>query len=159
MGQYFMMFKTVCLSLLITTTFSLPHAKHDETQKDRGFILDILGGIVAGDGTTPSPAESTTMATLYGDLVNIFNLIFAPPSSSPSKLLHQLLLLLLPPQQQQLLPLQQQQQQQLPLQQQLLLLLLQQPLPQQQPLPVQPQLQPLLQQPQQLHVVGSLVLD
>merc|ERR1719244_17026 len=79
------MFKTVCLSLLISTIVSLPHAKHDETKKDRGFILDILGGIVAGDGTTPPPAESTTMATLYGDLVNIFNLIFAPPSSSPSE--------------------------------------------------------------------------
>merc|ERR1712198_530699 len=85
MGQYFTMFRTVCLSLLISATVSLPSAKHADSKEDRGLILDILGGIVAGDSTTPSPSESTTMATLYGDLVNIFNLIFAPPSSSPSE--------------------------------------------------------------------------
>ena len=67
--QYFIMFKTICLSLLISATVSLPRAKHADSKEDRGLILDILGGIVAGDSTTPSPSESTTMATLYGDLV------------------------------------------------------------------------------------------
>merc|ERR1711892_933093 len=80
MGQSLTMFKTITLCLLVTSSLSLP-----AQQNERGFFIDVLGGLVAGDGaTTAAPAESTTMATLYGDLVNIFNLIFPPASSTTS---------------------------------------------------------------------------
>merc|ERR1712123_297093 len=83
MGQSLTMFKTINLCLLVTSSFSLP-----APQNERGFFIDVLGGLVAGDGATTAapvaPVESTTMATLYGDLVNIFNLIFPPASSTTS---------------------------------------------------------------------------
>merc|ERR1712106_1274205 len=80
MGQSLTMFKTITLCLLVTSSLSLP-----APQNERGFFIDVLGGLVAGEGaTTAAPTESTTMATLYGDLVNIFNLIFPPASSTTS---------------------------------------------------------------------------
>merc|ERR1711892_1525413 len=81
MGQSLTMFKTITLCLLVTSSLSLPAPKNE-----RGFFIDVLGGLVAGDSvTTAAPAESTTMATLYGDLVNIFNLIFPPASLTTSE--------------------------------------------------------------------------
>merc|ERR1712029_1233164 len=78
-----MLRRTIFFTLLLASScFSLPHTKGDE--EDRGFFMDIIGGIVSPTTTTnPSPAaETTTMATLYGDLINLFNLIFAPQTTT-----------------------------------------------------------------------------
>ena len=61
------MFKTFTLCLLVSSSFSLPHPRTEDNE--RGLFGDFLGGLVAGDTTTATPAESTTIATLYGDLV------------------------------------------------------------------------------------------
>merc|ERR1719402_816942 len=74
------MFQAITFCLLITSTFSLPHLKAREDE--RGFFIDVLGGLLDGETTTVAPSESTTMATLYGDLVNIFNLIFGQDTST-----------------------------------------------------------------------------
>merc|ERR1719347_1012907 len=68
------MFQAITFCLLIT--FSLSHPHPTVPANERGFFIDVLGGLVGGETTTDAPTESTTMATLYGDLVNIFNLIF-----------------------------------------------------------------------------------
>merc|ERR1719430_3027659 len=74
------MFQAITFCLLITTSFSLPHPQAREDE--RGFFIDVLGGLLDGETTTAGPSESTTMATLYGDLVNIFNLIFGQDTST-----------------------------------------------------------------------------
>merc|ERR1719147_195327 len=68
------MFQAITFCLLITSSLSHPHPT--VPANERGFFIDVLGGLVGGETTTDAPTESTTMATLYGDLVNIFNLIF-----------------------------------------------------------------------------------
>ena len=60
------MFQVITFSLLLTS-ISLPHPQAREDE--RGFFIDVLGGLLDGETTTAVPAESTTMATLYGDLV------------------------------------------------------------------------------------------
>merc|ERR1719348_2129306 len=72
------MFQAITFCLLITSSLSLPHTQLGGQVRDeeRGFFIDVLGGLIGGETTTDAPTESTTMATLYGDLVNIFNLIF-----------------------------------------------------------------------------------
>merc|ERR1719402_1121911 len=74
------MFQAITFCLLLTSSFSLPHPKAREDE--RGFFIDVLGGLLDGETTTVAPSESTTMATLYGDLVNIFNLIFGQDTST-----------------------------------------------------------------------------
>merc|ERR1711872_820041 len=74
MGQSIRMFQAITFCLLIT--FSLSHPNPTVPYKERGFFIDVLGGLIGGETTTDAPTESTTMATLYEDLVNIFNLIF-----------------------------------------------------------------------------------
>merc|ERR1711872_783487 len=74
MGQSIRMFQAITFCLLIT--FSLSHPNPTVPYKERGFFIDVLGGLIGGETTTDAPTESTTKATLYGDLVNIFNLIF-----------------------------------------------------------------------------------
>merc|ERR1719193_1949327 len=74
------MFQAITFCLLITTSFSLPHPQAREDE--RGFFIDVLGGLLDGETTTAAPSESTTMATLYGDLVNIFNLILGQDTSA-----------------------------------------------------------------------------
>merc|ERR1719193_2601759 len=74
------MFQAITLCLLITTSFSLPHPQAREDE--RGFFIDVLGGLLDGETTTAAPSESTTMATLYVDLLNIFNLIFGQDTSA-----------------------------------------------------------------------------
>ena len=59
--------KTFTLCILVSSSFSLPHSRTEDDE--RGLFGDILGGLVAGDTTTATPAELTTIATLYGDLV------------------------------------------------------------------------------------------
>ena len=63
------MFKIITLCLLVSSSFSLPHMR--TADEERGLFIDILGGLVAGDATTTvAPGgETTTFATLYGDLV------------------------------------------------------------------------------------------
>merc|ERR1719312_1379815 len=68
------MFQAITFCLLITSSLSHPHPT--VPAKERGFFIDVLGGLIGRETTTDAPTESTTMATLYGDLVNIFNLIF-----------------------------------------------------------------------------------
>merc|ERR1712243_546087 len=72
------MFQAITFCLLITSSLSLPHTQLGGQVRDeeRGFFIDVLGGLIGGETTTDAPTESITMATLYGDLVNIFNLIF-----------------------------------------------------------------------------------
>merc|ERR1719233_2666975 len=74
------MFQAITFCLLITTSFSLPHPQAREDE--RGFLIDVLGGLLDGETTTAAPTESTTMATLYGDLVSIINLIFGQDTSA-----------------------------------------------------------------------------
>merc|ERR1719430_1054323 len=74
------MFQAIAFCLLLTSSFSLPHPQAREDE--RGFFIDVLGGLLDGETTTAAPSESTTMATLYGDLVNIFNLIFGQDTST-----------------------------------------------------------------------------
>merc|ERR1719430_1133479 len=74
------MFQAITFCLLITSSFSLPPLQAKENE--RGFFIDVLGGLLDGETTTAAPSESTTMATLYGDLVNIFNLIFGQDTST-----------------------------------------------------------------------------
>merc|ERR1719431_382514 len=74
------MFQAISFCLLITATLSLPHPQVREDE--RGFFIDVLGGLLDGETTTAPPSESTTMATLYGELVNIFNLIFGQDTSA-----------------------------------------------------------------------------
>ena len=62
-----MMFQAITFCLLVTSSISLPHPQAREDE--RGFFIDVLGGLLEGETTTAAPAESTTMATLYGDLV------------------------------------------------------------------------------------------
>merc|ERR1719474_568805 len=75
-----MMFQAIIFCLLITSSFAHPHPQAREGE--RGFFIDVLGGLLDGETTTAAPSESTTMATLYGDLVNIFNLIFGQDTST-----------------------------------------------------------------------------
>merc|ERR1719184_458735 len=74
------MFQAITFCLLITSSFAHPHPQAREDE--RGFFIDVLGGLLDGETTTAAPSESTTMATLYGDLVNIFNLIFGQDTST-----------------------------------------------------------------------------
>merc|ERR1719184_387380 len=74
------MFQAITFCLLITSSFAHPHPQAMEDE--RGFFIDVLGGLLDGETTTATPSESTTMATLYGDLVNIFNLIFGQDTST-----------------------------------------------------------------------------
>merc|ERR1719513_445581 len=76
------MFQAITFCLLVTSSISLPHPQAREDE--RGFFIDVLGGLLEGETTTAAPAESTTMATLYGDLVNIFNLIFGQQDTTPA---------------------------------------------------------------------------
>merc|ERR1719250_174197 len=76
------MFQAITFCLLVTSSISLPHPQAREDE--RGFFIDVLGGLLEGETTTAAPAESTTMATLYGDLVNIFNLIFGQQGTTPA---------------------------------------------------------------------------
>merc|ERR1719513_364318 len=76
------MFQAITFCLLVTSSISLPHPQAREDE--RGFFIDVLGGMLEGETTTAAPAESTTMATLYGDLVNIFNLIFGQQDTTPA---------------------------------------------------------------------------
>merc|ERR1719312_1337718 len=76
------MFQAITFCLLVTSSLSLPHPQAREDE--RGFLIDVLGGLLEGETTTAAPAESTTMATLYGDLVNIFNLIFGQQDTTPA---------------------------------------------------------------------------
>merc|ERR1719147_248329 len=73
------MFQAITFCLLITSSLSHPHPT--VPVEERGFFIDVLGGLIGGETTTDAPTESTTMATLYGDLVNIFNLIFGQDSA------------------------------------------------------------------------------
>merc|ERR1719357_1416780 len=74
------MFQVITFCFLLTSSFSLPHPQAREDK--RGFFIDVLGGLLDGETTTAAPSESATMATLYGDLVNIFNLIFGQDTST-----------------------------------------------------------------------------
>merc|ERR1719233_1634346 len=74
------MFQGITFCLLITSSFSLPPLQAKENE--RGFFIDVLGGLLDGETTTAASSESTTMTTLYGDLVNIFNLIFGQDTST-----------------------------------------------------------------------------
>merc|ERR1719513_382683 len=76
------MFQAITFCLLVTSSISLPQPQTREDE--RGFFIDVLGGLLEGETTTAAPAESTTMATLYGNLVNIFNLIFGQQDTTPA---------------------------------------------------------------------------
>lgn len=43
----------------------------DKEGAERGFVIDLVGGLLSGGSTTPAApsVETTTFATLYGDLV------------------------------------------------------------------------------------------
>merc|ERR550519_1765142 len=71
---------TTTLCLLVSLSSPLPHQRTE--YEERGLILDILG--LGGDTTTTTtaPVDTTTGPTLYGDLVNLFNLIFNPETTT-----------------------------------------------------------------------------
>merc|ERR1712183_344094 len=75
----FLVLTTTTLCLLVSLSSPLPHQRTE--YEERGLILDILG--LGGDTTTTTaPVDTTTFPTLYGDLVNLFNLIFNPETTT-----------------------------------------------------------------------------
>merc|ERR1712215_595239 len=74
------MFLVLSLCLLVSLSSPLPHQR--TLQEESGLILDKLAGLGGDTTTTVAPVDTTTFPTLYGDLVNIFNLIFKPATTT-----------------------------------------------------------------------------
>merc|ERR1712066_287183 len=72
------MFRSVLLLLpLLVAVAAVPA----ERTKERIF-LHMLGNLLSGEETTTTVGPSTTKATLYGDLVNIWNMLFGEDSTT-----------------------------------------------------------------------------
>merc|ERR1711972_318708 len=56
-----------------------------ERPQDRIF-LHMLGGLLSGGETTTTVGPSTTKATLYGDLVNLWDMLFGEKDSTTTEL-------------------------------------------------------------------------
>merc|ERR1711926_59102 len=56
-----------------------------ERPQDRIF-LHMLGGLLSGRETTTTVGPSTTKATLYGDLVNLWDMLFGEKESTTTEL-------------------------------------------------------------------------
>merc|ERR1712013_652523 len=55
-----------------------------ERPQDRIF-LHMLGGLLSGGETTTTVGPSTTKATLYGDLVNLWDMLFGEKDSTTTE--------------------------------------------------------------------------
>merc|ERR1711915_343746 len=77
------MLRTVLLLLpLLTVAASAVPA---ERPQDRIF-LHMLGGLLSGGESTTTVGPSTTKATLYGDLVNLWDMLFGEKDSTTTEL-------------------------------------------------------------------------
>merc|ERR1711936_577895 len=56
-----------------------------ERPQERIF-LHMLGGLLSGGETTTTVGPSTTKATLYGDLVNLWDMLFGEKESTTTEL-------------------------------------------------------------------------
>merc|ERR1711973_755886 len=69
------------LPLLTVAASAIPA----ERPQDRIF-LHMLGGLLSGGETTTTAGPSTTKATLYGDLVNLWDMLFGEKDSMTTEL-------------------------------------------------------------------------
>merc|ERR1711972_459903 len=69
------------LPLLTVAASAIPA----ERPQDRIF-LHMLGGLLSGGETTTTAGPSTTKATLYGDLVNLWDMLFGQKDSTTTEL-------------------------------------------------------------------------
>merc|ERR1712107_921595 len=71
----------ILLPLLAVAASAIPA----ERPQDRIF-LHMLGGLLSGGETTTTAGPSTTKATLYGDLVNLWDMLFGEKDSTTTEL-------------------------------------------------------------------------
>merc|ERR1711974_364013 len=72
------MFRSVLLLLpLLVAVAAVPAERTQER-----IFLHMLGNLLSGEETTTTVGPSTTKATLYGDLVNIWNMLFGEDSTT-----------------------------------------------------------------------------
>merc|ERR1712218_538366 len=72
------MFRSVPLLLpLLVAVAAVPAERTQER-----IFLHMLGNLLSGEETTTTVGPSTTKATLYGDLVNIWNMLFGEDSTT-----------------------------------------------------------------------------
>merc|ERR1712203_672602 len=71
-------FRSVLLLLpLLVAVAAVPAERTQER-----IFLHMLGNLLSGEETTTTVGPSTTKATLYGDLVNIWNMLFGEDSTT-----------------------------------------------------------------------------
>merc|ERR1712126_497272 len=71
----------ILLPLLTVAASGIPA----ERPQDRIF-LHMLGGLLSGGETTTTAGPSTTKATLYGDLVNLWDMLLGEKDSTTTEL-------------------------------------------------------------------------
>merc|ERR1711934_265782 len=72
------MFRSVLLLLpLLVAVAAVPAERTQER-----IFLHMLGNLLSGEETTTTVGPSTTKATLYGDFVNIWNMLFGEDSTT-----------------------------------------------------------------------------
>merc|ERR1712055_1168316 len=71
----------ILLPLLTVAASAIPA----ERPQDRIF-LHLLGGLLSGGESTTTVGPSTTKATLYGDLVNLWDMLFGEKDSTTTEL-------------------------------------------------------------------------
>merc|ERR1712218_749458 len=72
------MFRPILLLLpLLVAVAAVPAERTQER-----IFLHMLGNLLSGEETTTTVGPSTTKATLYGDLVNIWNMLFGEDSTT-----------------------------------------------------------------------------
>merc|ERR1712226_1732349 len=76
------MFRTVLLLLPLLLAVAAAVAAVPAERTQERIFLHMLGNLLSGEETTTTVGPSTTKATLYGDLVNIWNMLFGEDSTT-----------------------------------------------------------------------------
>merc|ERR1712037_489000 len=74
-------------AVLLVLPLLLVSASAGPAERPQGRIfLHMLGGLLSGGETTTTVGPSTTKATLYGDLVNLWDMLFGEKDSTTTEL-------------------------------------------------------------------------
>merc|ERR1712181_129659 len=82
MGALRSMLRTILLLFPLLVSASAVPAERPQER----IFLHMLGGLLSGSETTTTVGPSTTKATLYGDLVNLWDMLFGEKDSTTTEL-------------------------------------------------------------------------